>query len=486
MGQFNRQSQAQWLNNISMMKNKTNMRATGQQLGKPRQQQTTQNFTEQENDLPSWDHHILDTIPNGQQTTDPVGLDIDSLVPDSPMQQQQQQHQSNPTSPNLNSLQPSLRGVKVPDEDLTPQQRQHRDEQLATLRKMQNLLFPEQDSEIRSTPDDSQQQKMMSSCNLINQQQQQQMRPIGPVMMGQRPQVVGNMCRPMGPAMMQENMMNDLMNCGQMSGGTNHMMNHQQQSQMMSGGMVNMSMSGGGGVPSMVHQQQMMGGGGGGMMNMNQCMSPGVMQGHKRQMMGPQSTHGTNSVAAQIEWHKLQHEYYEERKIKPGDVGRQLPGIRNQGVRLQGPPPPYHQTTRSASVPIATQSPNPGSPNNPTSNLSLPSPRPGSTLSSPADPNRPQQSGFKHLSTGQSPTSQDSPQQQRNLTHSNPSTPISSNLSPNASLKDVENSTTGKEPNLMPVPSPQQIQYLNTFEGQELTIQKQPNTSLKDTSISPS
>jgi hypothetical protein len=40
-----------------------------------------------------------------------------------------------------------------------------------------------------------------------------------------------------------------------------------------------------------------------------------------------------------------------------------------------------------------------------------------------------------------------------------------------------------KEPNLMPVPSPQQIQYLNTFDGQELTIQKQPNTSLKDTNI---
>lgn len=40
-----------------------------------------------------------------------------------------------------------------------------------------------------------------------------------------------------------------------------------------------------------------------------------------------------------------------------------------------------------------------------------------------------------------------------------------------------------KEPNLMPVPSPQQIQYCNTFEGQELTIQKQPNTSLKDRNI---
>lgn len=40
-----------------------------------------------------------------------------------------------------------------------------------------------------------------------------------------------------------------------------------------------------------------------------------------------------------------------------------------------------------------------------------------------------------------------------------------------------------KEPNLMPVPSPQQIQYIGTFEGQELTIQKQPNTSLKDNNM---
>lgn len=415
-----------------MMKNKTNMRA---QPGKPRQQQQ-QNFpinSEQETDLPNWDHHILDGIPNGQQTTE-TGLDIDSLVPDSPM------HQSNPTSPNLSGLQPSLRGVKVPDEDLTPQQRQHRDEQLATLRKMQNLLFPEQDSEIRPNDDP---QKLIGGG----------MRP-GPMRQN------SNICR---PAMMQDNMMNDLMSCGQMG-----MMNHQQQQQqsMMGGGM------------PMSHQMMggMMGGGG-----MNQCNMSGAMQGHKRQMIGPGQQHGTNTVAAQIEWHKLQHEYYEERKTKPADCrqGR-------QGVRLQGPPPPYHQTTRSASVPIATQSPNPGSPNNPTSNLSLPSPRPGSTLSSPADPNR--QPGFK-LMAGQSPTSQDSPQQQRNLTLSNPSTPISANLSPNASIKDVEqqnSNVVGKEPNLMPVPSPQQIQYLNTFEGQELTIQKQPNTSLKDTSISPS
>ena len=35
----------------------------------------------------------------------------------------------------------------------------------------------------------------------------------------------------------------------------------------------------------------------------------------------------------------------------------------------------------------------------------------------------------------------------------------------------------------MPVPSPQQIQYLNPLEGQELTIQKQPNTSLRDSDL---
>lgn len=43
--------------------------------------------------------------------------------------------------------------------------------------------------------------------------------------------------------------------------------------------------------------------------------------------------------------------------------------------------------------------------------------------------------------------------------------------------------SSNKEANLMPVPSPQQIQYLNPLEGQELTIQKQPNTSLRDTDI---
>ena len=33
--------------------------------------------------------------------------------------------------------------MKIPDENLTPQQRQHREEQLARLRNMQQMLFPE-------------------------------------------------------------------------------------------------------------------------------------------------------------------------------------------------------------------------------------------------------------------------------------------------------------------------------------------------------
>lgn len=227
-------------------------------------------------------------------------------------------------------------------------------------------------------------------------------------------------------------------------------------------------------------QQQMMG--------MNSCMlpmGPGGMMNQKQMMGGP----GGQTVQAQMEWNKLQHQFFEERKgddhrmdggraghmqserermmhaermfqmnMSGPPMGGMMPGNRQmagsirhpnqqqqfqqhhqQGSRLQGPPPPYHQTQRSASVPIATQSPNPSSPtNNPTSNLSLPSPRAGSALNSPAaDPTRQQQPSFKHL--GQSPTSIDSPvPQQRPVNHSNPSTPISSHLSPNASLKDLE------------------------------------------------
>lgn len=356
----------------------------------------------------------------------------------------------------------------------------------------------------------------------------------------------GNMCRPMGPNAINDNMMMNEMaggmqHCGGGSAGGPGSMNmlgsgHQQ------GGMMgippHMGMPMGPGHPNITlqqQQQQMMSGGGmgiGGMGGMNPCMGgpmgsgggpPGGAGNLKSQhmMAGSGGAGGGNSVQAQMEWNKLQHQFYEERK-GDGDVrmdgrhmqserertmnaermfhlsmgpgsgsplgmmgNRQMQGqLRHphqqqhqqqmhhhhmhhlqqhqqqqhqqhmqqqhqqqqqqqqtqQGPRSQGPPPPYHQTQRSASVPIATQSPNPSSPNNPTSNLSLPSPR--SALNSPADPSR-QQPSFKHLGPGQSPSSIDSPSagpphQSRPVNHSNPSTPIQSHLSPNASLKDLE------------------------------------------------
>lgn len=418
INQFNRQS-SQWLNNLNMIKNKGCTRSPGLI---PKGQQPIDGFLGpeslddmvglNENDLP-WDqknnHHleVLEGVSNG----------LPDVVPD-----------MDACSPSLANMQPSLQGVKVPDENLTPQQRQHREEQLATIRKMQQMLFPE------------------------NQH---------------------------------------------VEGGEN---------------------------PELPH----------GMIPGNQPTS----------MHGPG---GPNSMSAQIEWQKLQQQFYEDRtKLKPDgrqpgpgqaiSTGGMIPvvssgptgscaagpssisrGTPGQGPRLQGPPPPYHQTQRSASVPAALQSPNPGSPNNPTSNLSLPSPRASSALNSPADPNRP--FGLsRHMSTGQSPTSQESPTAPRPIP-SNPGTPVSSHLSPNITSSSTEPSNThqssvdgmfgrtlqsmaqqkqqlntpaatgqsgpsvGKEPNLMPVPSPQQIQYLNTFEGQELIIQKQPNTSLKDGNI---
>ncbi|KAJ6642422.1 Protein BCL9 like, partial [Pseudolycoriella hygida] len=640
--QFQRQNPAQWLNNISVMKSKSNIRGPvvggnnsgGMAMQQQHQQQSHMSgvgfqaggstgsiqddmMSNPDNDLlSSWDdasshHNIgLDVLSNGNTNTGPPNTTtssvsiasstvasaasllsdstgLDNLVPGSPLSGRigsnnlslgpiMQQPQQSPTamvnsgpgslgstSPGLGGMTPSLQGVKVPDANLTPQQRQHREEQLAKLKQMNTLLFPEQmpsDCLISDADQEGAGSGGPPPCKMHLSAPPGASRGASVPNMGGGPagqmsggpgctQMAPNMSPsgPMGgmpfnnmsmmPGMNNSGAINDGPHC--IPGGMMHQSNvmgvpgsgpHQQ----MIGNM-NMNMGGPRAHLSQqqqqqLQQQQMMGG-------MNSCMlpmGPGGMMNQKQMMGGP----GGQTVQAQMEWNKLQHQFFEERKgddhrmdggrgghmqserdrihgermfqmnlggppmpsgMMPGN--RQMSGsIRHpnhpnqqqqfqqhhqQGSRLQGPPPPYHQTQRSASVPIATQSPNPSSPtNNPTSNLSLPSPRAGSALNSPAaDHTRQQQPSFKHL--GQSPTSIDSPvPQQRPVNHSNPSTPISSHLSPNASLKDLELATSqhipGKEPNLMPVPSPQQIQYLNTFEGQELTIQKQANTSLKD------
>ena len=326
--QFNRQNPAQWLNNLNMMKNKGCTRSPG--LG-PKSQSTLDNFLGPESlddmvrltesDLP-WEqknNHSLENLEG-------VGNGLPDVVPD-----------IDSCSPSLTNVQPSLQGVKVPDENLTPQQRQHRKEQLATLRKMQQMFFPEDQS------------------------------------------IEGNQNTD-GNLEMTQNMMQNV--------------------QPSSGMASNMS----------------------------------------------------TSLNTQMEWQKMQHPIYDDMKMKrdvrPNIASGPCPiqgsmmhrGVSAPGPRLQGPPPPYHQTPRSASVPIALQSPSPASPNNPTSNLSLPSPRASSALNSPADPNR----NFvlnRHINTGQSPTSQDSPQAQR-LNHSNPGTPVSSHVSPSITTNTTEPTTT--------------------------------------------
>lgn len=65
---------------------------------------------------------------------------------------------------NLICLKPPA-GVKIPDENLTPQQRAHREEQLATIRKMQQMLFPESGGSGQGPGEGSQQQNDINPPN---------------------------------------------------------------------------------------------------------------------------------------------------------------------------------------------------------------------------------------------------------------------------------------------------------------------------------
>lgn len=243
--------------------------------------------------------------------------------------------------------------MKVPDENLTPQQRQHREEQLAMIRKMQQLLFPEQ-----------QQQQHMEAAQGVGPN-------MGPVPGGMPPQ--GRF----GPGEMCPHPGMDACFSPHQPCMSDHDHSHP---------------------PSDMYMQ-------------NPMMGPGF----------PQQGFPGGSATAQIEWQKLQHQFYEERRKKqvcggppmPMETEMQLnvapqgqppqtpqqpmsqpqtpqqasinspsPGMGlSPGTRMQGPPPPYHQTNRRT-----MPSPHPASPN--TSSLSLPSPHMASGLPSPADSSR--------------------------------------------------------------------------------------------------
>ncbi|XP_028025562.1 collagen alpha-1(I) chain-like isoform X4 [Bombyx mandarina] len=188
-------------------------------------------------------------------------------------------------------------------------------------------------------------------------------------------------------------------------------------------------------------------------------LGPGLVPGlgHKPGLRSPKSPGGPD-----IDWQKLQHQFFDDPKSMDTELSTQVKSpCSERGSCL--PPPPYGASPlhRSASVPIATQSPGHGSVQMP---MSAEASRAGSGLNSPA-----------HCKPG---PKQDGPEILEKLDDGVFVRTLQSLAA--QQQKNQQSGQHGKEPSLMPVPSPQQISYLNQFEGQELTIQKQPNTSLKD------
>ena len=161
------------------------------------------------------------------------------------------------------------------------------------------------------------------------------------------------------------------------------------------------------------------------------------------------------------------------------------------GQRMPGPPPPY---------PAGRQHPGPGAspnPHSPATSLPMSSPG-GGMMNSPrpmgSNPGTPVSgpplsspvigksspgdgSGAQHGMAGQG---------SKNFVMILNTNPDIFSDPYNMPGNRMHNYKSTKEANLMPVPSPQQIQF-PLLDGQELTIQKQPNTSLRDSDlVSPS
>ncbi|EDW34872.1 GL18147 [Drosophila persimilis] len=304
----------------------------------------------------------------------------------------------------------SLQGVKVPDENLTPQQRQHREEQLAKIKKMNQFLFPENDNgsganqimgnQLSKLPTDM----MMSmagggsagaGATIVNPQMRHMhlpgnMKPEHITGPGLSEEVLlpGDVMTDMGTAMCNSGQKNSLQ-CGPAPGVT----------PVTGAGSINVNMQGpNSGAPNgnlIGNSSDLLGSFG----NTN-CgigiigTGPDMSKGMPNQLQDGLSQ-APQAGMAQMEWSKIQQQFFEERlkggKARPGtgpsgpliaQTHQQSTGSNQVRNSLQGPPPPYHSTQRSASVPIATQSPNPSSPNN----LSLPSPRTtGAAMGLPAN-----------------------------------------------------------------------------------------------------
>ena len=246
---------------------------------------------------------------------------------------------------------------KVPNENLTPEQLQRREEQLANLAKIQAMLFPDRQP-------------------------------------GMNPQGPGGMMPGGGPNMGPNNMFpgdrlpdhmtppphDGMMTSPGMMSPTSQMMMFGPNSP---GGMP----PGGGGMPP--GGGGMPPGGGGGMPPGGGGMPPGGMP----QMCGPDGfpMNPANMNPAQRDWMRLQQEFAMDKhkhrqNLPPGGMaGGGMPGMPHPGMQNagQGPPPPYHH-----SIP-------------PLNNLGPSSRRPGMPGSSPTSPSSALPMGSPHpMSSG--------------------------------------------------------------------------------------
>ena len=380
----------------------------------------------------------------------------------------------------------NLMQSKVPNENLTPEQLQRREEQLANLRKIQQMLFPEQ--------------------------RQQQEFPPGSGGPGGGPGGPGMMPGEMNMGMYPQNMM----------ASKRAMMMAQQNMMSSPHGMMDSRQE-------MMSQEQFM-----------------MSQGMPQYGPGPHPQNMQNMSQAQREWMRLQQEYIVEkrqmhqRSMSANGPGPQMgPGMDPARGGQGQPPPSYYssiaQKQRHGSVGMASPtSPNMNGP------LGSPSmvaqgPDPSDPLMFPTGPQR--KSSFSGMDPmgpvgpvgglgmgGMDPMMQHPQGSPMNpnmmgpmggLPHNvknsaqvtlqragNPeqfhpdmasSGPICSSASkPPPSYAQSQSTKRKREDmeelckNLQPTPSPQHISYLNQFEGQELTITKQVNTAYRETNSSES
>ncbi|XP_039968184.1 protein BCL9 homolog [Bactrocera tryoni] len=428
--------------NFSAMAGNLESKLSLRQSNIPNFNEVSENLNSNENEIMCWEQgrNNMEGSANDGHTALKMTNGVDGVVDGGPHAVSKSLAATEGVNVNNDNSTPSLQGIKVPDENLTPQQRQHREEQLAKLKQIDKFLSnPLQGAgQLGKLNSDGVPANipglMLNLPNTVG---------IGPQITNQlNPNVRHmpsnvmnannhNICNPENmPAALGDGNIPppDILSTHEINNLTNKSMHMNNQSSMQCGrngivGIVPPSVSvsnmtrsslpchtGGNNTGNCVVNSNITGAGGL-MPNspeiINNFIGEGNLNSNSVKIIGPIGL-GSQEMAqagmAQMEWSKLQHQFFEERiKGNKGqgqnDVGcmptslcrsnsaSMRPNISGSGAQTvtasscqsirstQGPPPPYHPTQRSASVPIATQSPNPASPNNPTSNLSLPSPR---------------------------------------------------------------------------------------------------------------